>query len=330
LRVLTLGSNVIRDIERSAFNPLHSLSVLDLSYNNLSSVPTQQLSKLSKLTELDLSGNTLTEVKPVAFQSLFQLKALKLCSMPRMNRVDSRAFVDNIRLESVALERNPKLRKMPARVFHGNPHLVSVSLRGNSLTTVDVSHFPLDRLRVLDVSENPLHCNCSLLWLWTLARESDRSTPAPFNDTEEGGHSLRIRANRMLCASPEHLKGLNVVDLQESSVRCETTWVTVAVVTALVLALFGATCVALLLFGGTDKFCRSKRDDEVSAVDPRRMPPGMHSAPPPILMLMPPDKRYSPDPLVQGYVKSNGDLWLSGQNEYTPDLTARKPHIVYV
>ncbi|KAL1122194.1 hypothetical protein AAG570_003599 [Ranatra chinensis] len=329
LKILTLGDNVIRDIEAAAFDSVCKLTTLDLSNNNLTFVPTQQLSKLNQLTRLDLSGNTFSELRPVAFQSLFNLRVLRLSRLPRMRRVDSRTFVDNMHLETIVMEDNPELTRIPTRVFHGNPNLINVSLRGNALTTVDVSHFPLDGLKSLDVSENPLRCNCSIQWLWTLAQMEAKLAKNP---SERPAPPYP----RLKCASPKHLKGKSVVDLPESAVRCETSWITVAVVTGLMLALFGATCVGLLLWGGSGRLCRTKQDPgDPAQGDPcRRLPPGLHpSPPPPILMLMP-DKRYSED-----YVKNDADLkymepWVGDlrcpQNEYSPDVTTRKPHIVYV
>ncbi|CAB0004610.1 unnamed protein product [Nesidiocoris tenuis] len=225
LKVLTLGSNVIKEIEKSGFNTLHSLSSLDLSYNNLTYIPTQQLSKLNLLSYLDLSGNTFHSVKPVAFQSLFQLSKLKISRLPHLNWVDSRAFVDNIKLDTIHIDENPELHRMPTRIFHGNPHLSHVSLRDNSLTTVDVSHFPLDRLRSLDLSGNPFNCNCSLHWLWKLA-QAESQLPLRDNFLNQGNETgpdiqpqLRIVVKNLKCASPESLADHLLIEIPESTVR---------------------------------------------------------------------------------------------------------------
>ncbi|KAF6211271.1 hypothetical protein GE061_014388 [Apolygus lucorum] len=348
MKVLTLGSNVIKEVEKSGFDSLHSLTCLDLSYNNLTYIPTQQLSKLNVLSELDLSGNTFHSVKPVAFQSLFQLATLTISRLPHLNWVDSRAFVDNIRLDTIHIDENPELRRIPTRIFHGNPHLSHVSLRSNALATVDVSHFPLDRLRSLDLSGNPLHCNCSLHWLWKLAQTESQlpsrdSIPLQGNETSpEGQPQLRIVVRNLKCSSPEGLKGQLVTEIPESTVRCETTWLTVAIITALVLALFGATCVVLLLFSSERWlcWCRKGKHSPEPEVDTRRLAPSLHpgSAPPPILMLMP-DKHYR-DAILSNYIKSESDMklaepWMNGdarQNDYSVDMTSSrsKPHIVYV
>lgn len=350
LKQLSLSSNVISSIHRSSFNSLHSLTLLDLSDNNLTFVPTEQMSKLSQLTDLDLDENMFNEIPSVAFQSLFHLKVLRLSKMPRLERIDSRAFVDNIHLESVILNDNREVKVFPARVFHGNHHLKHISIRRNSLSTIDASHFPLDGLQSLDVSENPFNCNCSLLWLWKLAVQEQTTSADMFisvNGTVDPDEEqfLRLSISDLECDSPPNLKGQLLTDIPESVVRCETTWMTVAVVTAFVLAIFVATCVALL-FISSDRpllFCRNTKDpNDVSlSGDSKRSTPGLlnGSGPPPVLMLMP-DK----EPLRVNYLKPRDlrymEPWVPIKNdlspihnEYTLDMTSnvRKPaHVVYV
>lgn len=346
IKTLTLGSNVINDIEKSAFNSLANLLVIDLSFNNFTYIPTMQLSKLSKLRELDLSGNRFTEIKAVAFQSLFQLRVLTLSKLMHLIRIDTRSFVDNIRLETLYLDENEGLTRIPHRIFHGNPKLMHISLRGNALTTADASHFPLDKLRSLDLSGNPLQCNCSLHWLWKLVKmESEiiESTAIPLNNSEETEPQLRLIVRNLRCAGPEDLSGRLVSDIPESTVRCETTWMTVLIVSILVLGLFVAICLILLSFGNDRGICSSRRSGKQEA-DPtegetRRLASGLHpvGSPQPILMLMP-DKHYR-DSIMSGYLKSEEDVkavepWMNGpqpQNEYTVETNRKKkPHIVYV
>ncbi|XP_075237779.1 uncharacterized protein LOC142333996 [Lycorma delicatula] len=323
LQILKLAANVINDVHGSSFNSLHALSHLDLSYNNLSNVPTQQLAKLSRLTELNLSGNAFNVIPPVAFQSLFQLKVLRLSWMPYLHRIESRAFVDNIHLETVVMNDNLYVTRFPSRIFFGNPHLLHISLRRNSLTTLDESHFPLDRLRTLDVSGNPFNCNCSLLWLWKLAEQESSLGDSPIISTNETSQTnqeetvpLRLTVDDLRCDMPEALHGTLLINVPESTVRCDTTWTTVAVVTAFVLALFAAFCIVLLLIGTERSFWTCGRDKEQShsnTAETHRLATG-----PPVLMLMP-DK--------QGYMEP----WVPVpvNNEYM--TTSRKsPHIVYV
>ena len=77
------------------------------------------------------------------------------------------------------MDNNPGVTDLPARLFHGNPHLEDISMRGNGFTTLDAAQFPLDRLSRLHLSENPFTCNCSLLWLWRLVQEEEKTRLRP-------------------------------------------------------------------------------------------------------------------------------------------------------
>lgn len=59
---------------------------------------------------------------------------------------------------------------------------MEISIRGNDLRTLDAAHFPLDRLHRLRLANNPLVCNCSLLWLWRL-------TNGQINENSDGSEN---------------------------------------------------------------------------------------------------------------------------------------------
>lgn len=54
------------------------------------------------------------------------------------------------------------------RLFQGNPNVLEIYMQGNSLQTLYSAQFPVDQLERLYLGDNPLQCNCSLLWLWRL------------------------------------------------------------------------------------------------------------------------------------------------------------------
>nr|XP_018904805.1 PREDICTED: slit homolog 1 protein-like [Bemisia tabaci]XP_018904806.1 PREDICTED: slit homolog 1 protein-like [Bemisia tabaci] len=358
LTELLLAYNVISDIHKSAFNSLRDLTSLDLSFNNLTQIPTQQLSKLTKLSTLDLSGNELSDVGAVSFKSLFQLRHLVLSRMPRLVSIDARAFVDNIQLENIRISENLGLERIPPRIFHGNPNLNRIEMRGNSLRTLDASHFPLDRLKVLDISENPLHCNCSLLWLWVLVRQQMKASakPAPRvveNITAPGvknPDALKITLHNLKCTSPEELKMKMVGEIPEDTVRCETSWLTIAMLSATSLALLTVLLIGLfLIISGKRMSCGKSKSHETSgSLESRGVM--VNSTRTPVLTLYP-DKAYT-SMLMNGYLmqpespsaKQNygsmehwdpfpslGTAKKVG-NDYTNEIPRAKkvPHIVYV
>nr|XP_014085755.1 uncharacterized protein LOC106614497 [Bactrocera oleae] len=168
LMMLTMRGNVISELDFSAFEGLTALKHLNLADNNLTMVPTQQLSKLSNLTYLSLSGNRFTQLPPVAFMNLFHLRELHLNRLDHLNRIDSRSFIDNTHLQALHLTNNLQLYDIPMRLFQGNPNVLEIYMQGNSLQTLYSAQFPVDQLERLYLGDNPLQCNCSLLWLWRL------------------------------------------------------------------------------------------------------------------------------------------------------------------
>jgi Leucine-rich repeat (LRR) protein len=367
LRSLSLASNVISYIHNAAFDGLLSLEYLDISYNNLSSVPKQQLSKLTSLEELDLSGNQFTTIGPIAFQSLFELRRLRLCRLPRLERVDVRAFVDNIKLQSVFMEYNVGLTNLPTRLFHGNPLLVDISVRGNSFTLLDASHFPLDQMDTLFLAGNPLQCNCSMLWLWMLARKqyeaeqrnmtllsqsADASPTTPTSTTKEPNKIIQLDIDAIRCAGPETVRKLLLTDVPEKEVRCDISWLAVIIVTVVVFSLFAVTCGFLLFLGG-DRFC--KKPDTITELPNHHL--HHHHQNGAVLMLMPKkdniddldDFMLKKDPVVNDMqyhhqhplatwdsinkgigVPDNRSLGMY-KNQYSVNGEQQKPtHIVYV
>ncbi|KAK5639367.1 hypothetical protein RI129_011859 [Pyrocoelia pectoralis] len=245
LRVLLLETNVINEIHPGALAGLASLQELNLNDNNFTSVPTASLSKLSNLTIFHFSGNFIRSVPPVAFRGLFQLRYLRLDRLDLLTRIDSRALVDNIYLEKVWLDDNIGLHTLPTRLFYGNPRVTHISIRNNQLVTLEVSHFPLDQLKSLQLGGNPFQCNCSLLWLWRLQQEQ-ASKKQYSNDTT--GNDLIIDTEYIRCAGPEPLVNVLLADASESQVDCSLGWIA-AVSAALFACLLLATASTLLYLG---------------------------------------------------------------------------------
>ncbi|XP_037952461.1 leucine-rich repeat and immunoglobulin-like domain-containing nogo receptor-interacting protein 2 [Teleopsis dalmanni] len=190
LMVLTMRGNVISELDLSAFEGLIALKHLDLADNNLTMVPTQQLSKLSNLTYLSLSGNRFTNLPAVALLNLFHLQELHLSRLDRLNRIDSRAFVDNTHLQSLHLTSNQLLSDLPMRLFQGNPNIVEIFMQGNNLQTLYAAQFPVDQLEKLHLGDNPLQCNCSLLWLWRLVTGKFDGDQNPHITHDSGGAAV--------------------------------------------------------------------------------------------------------------------------------------------
>ncbi|KAM3967450.1 uncharacterized protein ACR2FA_009721 [Aphomia sociella] len=258
LKHLDLNRNIIEKVDQLGFHNLPSLRHLDLSDNNVTSIPTAALSKISNLSHLYLSGNFIQNITSLSFQSLFHLKHLHLSRLYELDKIDSRAFVDNINLQKIWMNENVKVREVPPRLFHGNPKLTHIYMRNNALETLEASHFPIDRLQELEISGNPFICNCSLLWLWKLGKESKINSKKADNSSS----ILKIDYEEVKCAGPVNLKGALFVQIPESEFGCSSGWVIVAVV-VLTVSIVISVVGGVLYFLGPLKKCKGDKSKQV-------------------------------------------------------------------
>lgn len=215
LAELFLGINSFQTISREAFADLRGLSrldlrgaglfnisheslkglegvrILDLSDNRLSRVPTLELSTLSRLEELSLGQNNFEIVPEGAFVGMINLRRLDITGALRLQKIETGAFATNTNLESLTLSSNKMLSEVQEGALSGLPHLKHVVLRGNALTTMAEGLFSWNDLHTLDLSENPIACDCRVLWLRNLLVSKNASNDAIAN---------------VLCDSPERLR----------------------------------------------------------------------------------------------------------------------------
>ncbi|XP_070703524.1 chondroadherin-like protein [Pempheris klunzingeri] len=137
LRELYLTNNTITSIAKGALDSAF-LGTLHLDSNRLTEMPTHVLSQAPNLEELNLSQNSIRWVGPNAFQSISQ--SLK------------RLYMDQMGMEKMSREALKGL----------GSGLRALTLRGNQLEVLpDLSQ--LTGLEVVDLQDNPLLCDCSLL-----------------------------------------------------------------------------------------------------------------------------------------------------------------------
>ncbi|XP_045635492.1 chondroadherin-like protein [Ursus americanus] len=166
LRWLYLSGNRITQVSPGAIGPAPELEKLHLDRNQLQGVPTGALEGLPALLELQLSGNPLKTLPDGAFRPVGRSLQHLFLNSSGLEQISPRAFSGlGPWLQSLHLQKN-QLRAMPAL-----PHL--------------------SQLELIDLSGNPLHCDCQLLPLhrWLM------------------GLNLRVGAT---CATPPSARGQRV------------------------------------------------------------------------------------------------------------------------
>ncbi|XP_014481534.1 PREDICTED: leucine-rich repeat-containing protein 15 [Dinoponera quadriceps] len=190
LKKLEMQENHISSIQEGDFAGLKALDSLGLAHNLLREVPARVFSHLTQLNSLELDGNHITHVDPNAFIGLeenlqyLRLGDNNLHSVPsdalrrlhRLRHLDLRSNNITVLAEDaftgygdsitfLNLQKN-LIKVLPPLVFENLNSLETLNLQNNKLTHIseEVTENIVDTLRHIDITDNPLICNCDLRW----------------------------------------------------------------------------------------------------------------------------------------------------------------------
>ncbi|XP_066937429.1 carboxypeptidase N subunit 2-like isoform X3 [Macrobrachium rosenbergii] len=191
LEVLDLHENKIHHIPDGAFKGLHKLDILKLEYNLITTIQGDVFSDLGVLNSLNIEHNHIVNISDRAFAGLeSHLEWLELGNN-RLDHIPSHALRPLHNLRQLDLDSN-KITEIQEDAFHGygdtikyilldKNHISRIppnafrdlhSLEWLKLSHNNIKELPeetvmpiLDTLTMIDVANNPLVCNCDLLWL---------------------------------------------------------------------------------------------------------------------------------------------------------------------
>ncbi|XP_078656094.1 uncharacterized protein LOC144902489 [Branchiostoma floridae x Branchiostoma belcheri] len=221
LESLNLSSNCIEKIDKESICSLRRMKHLDLSNACLYQVPRQALVRLDQLQTLNLAGNNLKRISVFAFGAQIYLKSLDL-SMNKITYVSPDAFINGCSLQKLSLQGN-SLSAVPTKAFKPMKNLENVQLGHNRIRRVapgELDDFPtvkvlgldgnqirsvssrlltrLPKFQALDISDNPLSCDCNLD---TFLRWADRKLIS-VTHSEAGWRPYRDTCDAAATAAP--------------------------------------------------------------------------------------------------------------------------------
>lgn len=199
---LSLRGAALFNISLETFRGLEGVRILDLSDNRLHRIPTAELSTLTRLEELSLGQNDFPIVPEGAFVGMTNLRRLDITGSLKLTKVQAGAFATNTNLESLTISSNKALVEVQEGALSGLPHLKHVILKDNALTTLAEGLFPWSELHTFDLSENPITCDCRMMWLRNLLVQHNTSQT---QETVTCNAPERLREEQLRTLSPELL-----------------------------------------------------------------------------------------------------------------------------
>ncbi|XP_052748969.1 leucine-rich repeat neuronal protein 3-like [Galleria mellonella] len=223
LKILRLRSCQLTEIPEKFLHTPRYLERLDISDNKLTAVP-QELEETKNLLFLNLNQNPIVEITAnsedyPAFPNLRKLKELHMCNMPALRQVGAGALAGLESLESLHMSYNPKLAVIDPKALarpddigetYDWPLIKELYLQSNNLSVIDSRLLARwDLLTAVDVSNNPLLCDCSTQWM------VDNLVPTI--------ESLNVNASeKLVCQEPIEMRGYTMKHLHDihRNMRC--------------------------------------------------------------------------------------------------------------
>ncbi|CAL4068936.1 unnamed protein product, partial [Meganyctiphanes norvegica] len=126
----------------------NNLEWLELGNNRLGRIPTHALQSLRNLRQLDLDSNNISSIPEAAFQGYGNTINYIHFENNQISEISPSSFDDLKSLEWLTLAHN-HIRRL----------------------TEEMISSILPEIRHIDLSYNPLVCNCDILWLWQFLRD---------------------------------------------------------------------------------------------------------------------------------------------------------------
>ncbi len=147
------------------------------------------------------------------------LHTIDVSYSPNLISIGSKAFDENRALKTIVLSGNKRLKTFEQDALTVVPEeegtiQLKLVLRDMDLLQVDKDMVDWGYVRSLDLSNNPLSCDCHMKWLHHIMTEALLNTNAT---------SMAVKA---VCSSPEHLSGKNLSDISGGALSCSSLLVT--------------------------------------------------------------------------------------------------------
>lgn len=229
LEVLNLGENQLKEITKGTFEGLSKLNYLILNKNKISDIDATAFSYQTSLVELDLSYNQWVQ-QPYIFSYLEKLEQLLLSHNNISDFLDD-VLSTSVNFKELDLSYNNldvlyvtslvKVSNYNVKVDLTHNNISYINFEGavavatqnaQTLAKADAFHNSNYSTTQVDISYNPLECDCNIFELVQYLK--NRIDPAVKTFTD-------IKVGDMNCSKPKEFKHVAIKDLYPEKIICE-------------------------------------------------------------------------------------------------------------
>ena len=158
-------SHALTVTSTTQFQGLCNLTLLIISYNHIQMISPGSFVNLSLLEVLDLSANLITTITSESFRGLVALQVLKL-EQNQLIHFSGNSLRSLTSLTYLHLDGN-NLTSLHKNLFAASNTLTTLTLSYNQFVSLNSHTFDpiLPTVKTVDISGNPLVCNCENQWL---------------------------------------------------------------------------------------------------------------------------------------------------------------------
>jgi Leucine-rich repeat (LRR) protein len=213
LKFLDMSRNQISDIDSHLFLQNPSITQFSIKHNKLNFVNDEPILFAPNLKYLDLDFCNINYLPIKAFQNLTNLKELHLSN----NRL--------VKLDGQRYEQSLNTPITTQNIFSGPIQLEELDLSNNQFRSLETSLFEnLQNLRRLDISGNPLECNCNLQTLrsWCLKQHLETGNVL----CNDNAKSSWDRVDSMVCISTTTIvSSTSIPQTRQMSTKAVKQWI---------------------------------------------------------------------------------------------------------
>ena len=202
LRTLTLTGCSLPALAPGDFAEGMPLRTLDMRFNNLTSVPGEAFSKLKNIKAITLTDNQITILPKYGFADMPKLEYLLLYNN-KITRVEKEAFKNLPSMRILNLRNNLIEGAVTKDMFVGVDKFESFNITNNQITSMENLYTSFPKFLLLDVSQNPLRCDCAIAWMRT--------------------EWYSIQGLSTMCAAPPNHVGMNIKSFPADGCTLPTT-----------------------------------------------------------------------------------------------------------